>query len=38
MNEKQDIIEIANRINRAGGILYLVGGAVRDEIMRKKYS
>lgn len=28
-----DIIEIANKINKAGGTLYLVGGAIRDEIM-----
>lgn len=31
-----DILEIANRINDAGGRLYLVGGALRDEIMRKE--
>lgn len=31
-----DILEIANRINDAGGRLYLVGGALRDEIMGKE--
>lgn len=31
-----DILDIANRINNAGGRLYLVGGAVRDEIMGKE--
>ena len=31
-------IEIAKKINEAGGRLYLVGGAVRDEILRKKIS
>ena len=30
-------IEIAKKINEAGGRLYLVGGAVRDEILRKSY-
>ena len=30
-----DIIQIATEIEKAGGKLYLVGGAVRDEIMRK---
>ena len=30
------IIEIANKIKNAGGNLYLVGGAVRDEIMGKQ--
>ena len=30
------IIEIANIIKENGGTLYLVGGAVRDEIMNKK--
>ena len=29
----QDINIIANKIKRAGGNLYWVGGAVRDEIM-----
>lgn len=33
---KNEIIEIANKINKAGGRLYLVGGAVRDEIMRTR--
>ena len=28
-----DILEIANKINKAGGTLYLVGGAVRDEFI-----
>ena len=31
-----EIIEIANKINNAGGSLYLVGGAVRDELMGKE--
>lgn len=31
-----DILEIANRINDAGGRLYLVGGAVRDELLNRK--
>lgn len=30
------IIEIANKIKENGGTLYLVGGAVRDEIMNRK--
>lgn len=30
-----DIIEIAKKIEEAGGRLYLVGGAVRDKILRK---
>lgn len=33
---KNEIIEMAIKIKDAGGRLYLVGGAVRDEIMRKK--
>jgi len=28
--------EIARKIENAGGRLYLVGGSVRDEFMRKK--
>mgnify|MGYP003306031602 CR=1 FL=1 len=28
-----DIIEIANKISKKGGTLYLVGGAVRDELL-----
>lgn len=32
------IIEMAKRIEKAGGRLYLVGGAVRDEIMRTKFT
>lgn len=32
---EQKIIEIGNKIKNAGGCLYLVGGAVRDEIMEK---
>ena len=31
-----EILEIANKIKNAGGRLYLVGGAVRDEIMGKE--
>ncbi len=31
-----DIIDIANKINNAGGRLYLVGGALRDEVMGKE--
>ena len=31
-----DIIAIANRIKEAGGELYLVGGALRDEMLRKE--
>lgn len=31
-----NIIEIGNKINNAGGRLYLVGGALRDEIMGKE--
>ncbi len=31
-----NILDIANKINNAGGRLYLVGGAVRDEIMGKE--
>jgi len=30
-----DIIEIANKIDKADGAIYLVGGAIRDEIMGK---
>ena len=30
-----DIIKIAERIKNAGGRLYLVGGAVRDELLRR---
>lgn len=33
---EQKIIEISNKIKDAGGTLYLVGGAVRDEIMGKE--
>ena len=32
----QDIIKIAKKINDAGGNLYLVGGAVRDEFLGRK--
>lgn len=31
-----NIQDVANKINNAGGRLYLVGGALRDEIMGKK--
>ena len=31
----QDIKSIANKIEQAGGRLYLVGGAVRDELLGK---
>lgn len=31
-----NILDIANKINDAGGRLYLVGGALRDEIMEKE--
>lgn len=31
-----DILKIAKRIQEAGGILYLVGGAIRDEIIGKE--
>ncbi len=31
-----EIIEIANKIKNAGGNLYIVGGAVRDELMGKE--
>ncbi len=31
-----NIIEIANKIKECGGKLYLVGGAVRDELLRKE--
>ncbi len=31
-----DILEIANKIKNAGGRLYLVGGAVRDELLNRK--
>ena len=31
----QDIKLIANKIKEAGGNLYLVGGAVRDELLGK---
>ncbi len=30
-----DIIEIARKIEEEGGTLYLVGGAIRDELMGK---
>lgn len=33
--EKQ-IIQMAKQIQEAGGKMYLVGGAVRDKIMRKE--
>lgn len=33
--EDNKIKEIANKIKNAGGILYLVGGAVRDRILQK---
>ena len=32
----QDIKLIANKIKQAGGNLYLVGGAVRDELLGKE--
>lgn len=32
----EDIIQIAKKIEKAGGRLYLVGGAVRDEILKRK--
>ena len=32
----ENIIDIANKIKLAGGNLYLVGGAVRDELLGKK--
>lgn len=32
----QDIIQIAKTIEKAGGRLYLVGGAVRDEILKRE--
>ena len=32
----QDILQIANKIKANGGNIYLVGGAVRDKILRKK--
>ena len=32
-----EIIEIAKKIERAGGRLYLVGGAVRDKLLGKNY-
>lgn len=36
MKEKiTKITKIEKKINDAGGNIYLVGGAVRDEIMRK---
>lgn len=31
-----DILEIANKIKGKGGTLYLVGGALRDELMQKQ--
>lgn len=31
-----DILEIANKIKEKGGTLYLVGGAVRDELLGRK--
>jgi len=34
--EKFNILEIANKINENGGQLYLVGGAVRDTLLKKK--
>ena len=32
----QEIREIAEKIQHAGGKLYLVGGALRDEMMEKE--
>ncbi len=32
----QDMLEIAEKINKEGGQLYLVGGAVRDKILNKQ--
>ena len=37
-NPKKDIIEIAKKIQENGGTLYLVGGAVRDELLGIKNS
>lgn len=31
-----DILEIANKITEKGGTLYLVGGAVRDELLKRE--
>ena len=31
-----EITEIARKIEKAGGKLYLVGGAVRDELLRRE--
>jgi len=36
MVESKEIVEIATKIENAGGRLYLVGGAVRDEMMGRK--
>ena len=36
MSEEKEIQEIAKKIESAGGRLYLVGGAVRDEMMGKE--
>lgn len=35
---EKNVIEIAKKINDNGGKLYLVGGAVRDEILGIKSS
>ena len=31
-----EILEIANKIKQKGGKLYLVGGALRDELLKRK--
>ena len=31
-----EILEIANRISEAGGRLYLVGGALRDKLLKRE--
>jgi len=36
MKGKEDITQMANKIKNAGGKLYLVGGAVRDQIIGKE--
>jgi len=38
MKNSQEIEEMARKIEKAGGRLYLVGGAIRDEIMKRKNS
>lgn len=34
--QEKEIIKIAQKIEKAGGRLYLVGGAVRDDLLGKK--